>query len=272
MAQWFGQVAQTIASKMAQALGYIISNGSQWVSSIASTLASFVSSVISGFVRVVSSVAQYMAQGLSRVISGGSQWVSAIISAMARFLSSVISGFVNAVSQVQSGMQRAYSTIIGFVGQFASAGMDLMRGLVQGIMNGMSWVVNAARNVAKSAVNAAKSALGIHSPSRVFKEIGGYTMQGFGIGIDKEGRSVVSGMGSMANSITEAFNSNLAVPDITSNMKKVNANMNAQVQHTHTVQTNPSQRVVRIEMDVNNEALATIVNGQTANDDTVFSF
>ncbi|MEJ7440319.1 hypothetical protein WL735_11595 [Staphylococcus hominis] len=272
VAQWFGQVAQTIASKMAQALGYIISNGSQWVSSIASTLASFVSSVISGFVRVVSSVAQYMAQALSRVISGGSQWVSGIVGAMARFLSSVISGFSNVASQTQSGMQRAYSTIVGFVGQFASAGMDLMRGLVQGIMNGMSWVVNAARNVAKSAVNAAKSALGIHSPSRVFKEIGGYTMQGFGIGIDKEGRSVVSGMGSMANSITEAFNSNLAVPDITSNMKKVNANMNAQVQHTHTVQTNPSQRVVRIEMDVNNEALATIVNGQTANDDTVFSF
>ncbi|MEK5191204.1 phage tail protein [Staphylococcus sp. FSL M7-0405] len=272
VAQWFGQVAQTIASKMAQALGYIISNGSQWVSSIASTLASFVSSVISGFVRVVSSVAQYMAQALSRVISGGAQWVSGIVSAMSNFVSSVISGFVNAVSQVQSGMQRAYSTIVGFVGQFASAGMDLMRGLVQGIMNGMSWVVNAAKNVAQSAVNAAKSALGIHSPSRVFKEIGGYTMQGFGIGIDKEGRSVVSGMGSMANSITEAFNSNLAVPDITSNMKKVNANMNAQVQHTHTVQTNPSQRVVRIEMDVNNEALATIVNGQTANDDTVFSF
>lgn len=272
VAQWFGQVAQTIASKMAQALGYIISNGSQWVSSIVSTLASFVSSVISGFVRVVSSVAQYMAQALSRVISGGSQWVSGIVSAMSRFVSSVISGFVNAVSQVQSGMQRAYSTIVGFVGQFASAGMDLMRGLVQGIMNGMSWVVNAAKNVAQSAVNAAKSVLGIHSPSRVFKEIGGYTMQGFGIGIDKEGRSVVSGMGSMANSITEAFNSNLAVPDITSNMKKVNANMNAQVQHTHTVQTNPSQRVVRIEMDVNNEALATIVNGQTANDDTVFSF
>lgn len=272
VAQWFGQVALTIASKMAQALGYIISNGSQWVSSIIGTLARFVSSVISGFVRVVSSVAQYMAQALSRVISGGSQWVSGIVSAMARFVSSVISGFVNAVSQVQSGMHRAYSTIVGFVGQFASAGMDLMRGLVRGIMDGMKWVVDAARNVAKSAVNAAKSALGIHSPSRVFKGIGSYTMQGFGIGIDKEGRSVVSGMGSMANSITDAFNSNLAIPDITSNMKKVNANMNAQVQHTHTVQTNPSQRVVRIEMDVNNEALATIVNGQTANDDTVFSF
>ena len=81
----------------------------------------------------------------------------------------MISGFANVASQTQAGMQRAYSTIVGFVGQFASAGMDLMRGLVQGIMNGMSWVVNAARNVAKSAVNAAKSVLGIHSPSRVFK-------------------------------------------------------------------------------------------------------
>lgn len=272
VAQWFGQVAQTIASKMAQALGYIISNGSQWVSSIASTLVSFVSSVISGFVRVVSSVAQYMAQALSRVISGGAQWVSGIVSAMSNFVSSVISGFVNAVSQVQSGMQRAYSTIVGFVGQFASAGMDLMRGLVQGIMNGMSWVVNAAKNVAQSAVNAAKSALGIHSPSRVFKEIGGYTMQGFGIGIDKEGRSVASGMGSMAQSITDAFNSNLAIPDITANMKKVSANMNAQVQHTHNIKTNPSQRVVRIEMDVNNEALAAIVNEQNANRDAIFTF
>ena len=272
VAQWFGQVAQTIASKMAQALGYIISNGSQWVSSIASTLASFVSSVISGFVRVVSSVAQYMAQALSRVISGGAQWVSGIVSAMSNFVSSVISGFVNAVSQVQSGMQRAYSTIVGFVGQFASAGMDLMRGLVRGIMDGMKWVVDAARNVAKSAVNAAKSALGIHSPSRVFKEIGGYTMQGFGIGIDKEGRSVASGMGSMAQSITDAFNSNLAIPDITSNMKKVSANMNAQVQHTHNIKTNPSQRVVRIEMDVNNEALAAIVNEQNANRDAIFTF
>ena len=272
VAQWFGQVAQTIASKMAQALGYIISNGSQWVSSIASTLASFVSSVISCFVRVVSSVAQYMAQALSRVISGGAQWVSGIVSAMSNFVSSVISGFVNAVSQVQSGMQRAYSTIVGFVGQFASAGMDLMRGLVQGIMNGMSWVVNAAKNVAQSAVNAAKSALGIHSPSRVFKEIGGYTMQGFGIGIDKEGRSVASGMGSMAQSITDAFNSNLAIPDITANMKKVSANMNAQVQHTHNIKTNPSQRVVRIEMDVNNEALAAIVNEQNANRDAIFTF
>ena len=270
--QWFGQVASSVANWMRQAWSHITSIGSQWVSSIGSTVSNFFSQVANGFMRVVQSVWQHMQQAYSKVISGGAQWVSGIVSAMSNFVSSVISGFVNAVSQVQSGMQRAYSTIVGFVGQFASAGMDLMRGLVRGIMNGMSWVVNAARNVAKSAVNAAKSALGIHSPSRVFKGIGQYVSQGLGIGIEKEGRHVVSGMGSMAQSITDAFNSNLAIPDITANMKKVSANMNAQVQHTHNIKTNPSQRVVRIEMDVDNEALAAIVNEQNANRDAIFTF
>ena len=97
-------------------------------------------------------------------------------------------------------------------------------------------------------------------------------MEGLGIGINKEGKSVISGMGSMANSITEAFNSNLAVPDITSNMKKVNANMNAQVQHTHNIKTNPSQRVVTVKMDIDNDALTGIVNGQNADRDATFTF
>ena len=270
--QWFGQVASSVANWMRQAWSHITSIGSQWVSSIGSTVSNFFSQVANGFMRVVQSVWQHMQQAYSRVVSGGSQWVSGIVSAMSNFVSSVISGFVNAVSQVQSGMQRAYRTIVNFVEQFASAGMDLMRGLVRGIMAGMKWVVDAARNVAESAVNAAKKALHIGSPSKLFKQFGVWTMEGLGIGINKEGKNVVSGMGSMANSITDAFNSNLAVPDITSNMKKVSANMNAQVQHTHNIKTNPSQRVVRIEMDVNNEALATIVNEQNANRDATFTF
>ena len=178
----------------------------------------------------------------------------------------------NVVSSVTSGVSNAVSAARSFIGHMVSVGRDLIMGLINGIKAMAGQVASAAKNVVMGAVNAAKSALHIGSPSKLFKQFGVWTMEGLGIGINKEGRNVVSGMGSMANSITDAFNSNLAIPDITSNMKKVNANMNAQVQHTHTIQTNPSQRVVRIEMDVNNEALATIVNGQTANDDTVFSF
>lgn len=126
--------------------------------------------------------------------------------------------------------------------------------------------------VAERAVSAAKSALGIHSPSRVFKEIGAYTMEGFGIGINNEGRNVISGMGSMAKSVTDAFNPQLNVPNIQRDIKNASASANAQVTHTHEYKTNPSQRVVTVKMDVNNDALTHIVNGQNADRDATFTF
>ncbi|MES5411730.1 hypothetical protein ABVL65_06065 [Staphylococcus hominis] len=268
----FSQISNFIFASLNSILGTSISSWSQIWSSTTQFLSQIWSSVTQWFGQVAQTVWQKMTEAYNHVVTGGSQWVSGIVSAMSNFISSVISGFSNAVSQVQSGMQRAYSTIVGFVGQFASAGMDLMRGLVQGIMNGMSWVVNAARNVAKSAVNAAKSALGIHSPSRVFKAIGGYTMAGMHLGMNAEGSKVIDLASSIASRVSSGFNSSLNVPKIQSDFRNASASVNAQVQHTHQINASPNQRVVTIQMDVNNDALAAIVNNQNAKRDMKFSF
>lgn len=255
VAQWFGQMAQAVWQKMMQAYNYVVSTGSQWVSSISSTVSNFFSKVANGFMRVVNSVWQHMQQAYQRVVSGGSQWVSAIISAMARFVQSVISGFVNVVSQVQSGMSRAVSTVRNFVGQFVSAGMDLMRGLVDGIKSGLSWVVNAAKNVAQSAVNAAKSVLRIHSPSRVFRGIGGYISQGLGIGIMKDSNRAIDASRRLAKHVTSAFepmiNSNLTSEFGNGMNSDVNAHMTKDVQHSMQENNRPIVNVtVRNEGDV----------------------
>ena len=255
VSQWFGQMAQTVWQKMMQAYNYVVSGGSQWISSITSTVSNFFNQVANGFMRVVNSVWQHMQQAYNRIVSGGSQWVSAIISAMARFVQSVISGFVNVVSQVQSGMSRAVSTVRNFVGQFASAGMDLMRGLVNGIKNGMAWVVNAAKNVAQSAVNAAKSVLRIHSPSRVFRGIGGYISQGLGIGIMKDSNRAIDASRRLAKHVTSAFepmiNSNLTSEFGNSMNSDVNAHMTKDVQHSMQENNRPIVNVtVRNEGDV----------------------
>ena len=268
----FSQISNFIFASLNSILGTSISSWSQIWSSTTQYLSQIWSSVTNWFSRVASSVGNGMRQAWSHVVSVGSQWVSAIVNAMSNFVSSVISGFSNAVSQVQGGMQRAYRTIVNFVSQFASAGMDLMRGLVRGIMDGMKWVVDAARNVARSAVNAAKNALGIHSPSRVFKDIGAYTMEGMHLGMNTEGSKVIDLASSIASRVSSGFNSSLNIPKITSDFRNATASVNAQVQHTHQVNSSPNQRVVRIEMDVNNEALSAIVNGQTANEDAMFSF
>jgi phage-related protein len=61
----------------------------------------------------------------------------------------------------------------------------MMSGLVNGIYAGWSWVVNAASSVARSALNAAKSFLGIASPSKEFAKVGKFTMEGFAQGIER---------------------------------------------------------------------------------------
>ena len=50
------------------------------------------------------------------------------------------------------------------------AGLNAMLGLTAGIHAGRSGVISAMRSAARAAVNAAKSELQIHSPSKVFED------------------------------------------------------------------------------------------------------
>ncbi|WP_180531774.1 phage tail protein [Staphylococcus haemolyticus] len=268
----FTQISNFIFASLNSILGTSISSWSQIWSSTTQFLGQIWSSVTSWFSRVAQTVASKMAQALGFIISHGAQWVSAIIGAMARFVSSVISGFVNVIGQVRSGMSRAVSAIMSFLGQFVNAGLQMMAGLARGIMSGASQVISSAINVAKRAISAVKGALSIHSPSRVFKTIGAYTMEGMHLGMNTEGSKVIDLASSIASRVSSGFNSSLNVPKIQSDFRNASASVNAQVQHTHQINASPNQRVVRIEMDVKNDALATIVNNQNAKRDMKFSF
>ncbi len=68
------------------------------------------------------------------------------------------------------------------------AGGSLAEGLAEGILGGMSGVINATVAVARAAVAAAKSELEIHSPSRRFKEIGLMSDKGWAQGIQEGAR------------------------------------------------------------------------------------
>lgn len=65
---------------------------------------------------------------------------------------------------------------------FYSIGLNIDNGLVSGINDGMSSVINAAANMAALAAQAARNTLQIHSPSKVFEEIGEFTGEGFVVG------------------------------------------------------------------------------------------
>jgi phage-related protein len=78
-----------------------------------------------------------------------------------------------------------------------AVGGDIMRGLADGITGAAGAVVSAITGAVSGAIDSAKKALGIASPSKVFAEIGGYTGEGFAMGVDESAPEAQASMTSM---------------------------------------------------------------------------
>ncbi len=99
-----------------------------------------------------------------------------------------------AVEAVLSGiLNLLFGAVSGFAPNFAQAGHDLVQGMINGINGMAAAAVGAVQHVVGDAVNAAKTALGIKSPSTVFHEIG----QNVGLGL-------IGGMQSMYSAAASA--------------------------------------------------------------------
>ena len=86
------------------------------------------------------------------------------------------------VANLESAISAAFMT-----SSLRSVGLNAMFGMAAGVRAGQAAVISAMRSAAQNAVAAAKSALQIHSPSRVFRdEVGAMTMKGFGQGVLQE--------------------------------------------------------------------------------------
>lgn len=89
-----------------------------------------------------------------------------------------------AAVQAASSMASDVKTAASNIGSLYSVGYNVSAGLASGIRAGQSTVINAVAAVCAAAVRQAKSSLRIHSPSKVFEELGSYTAEGFGIGYE----------------------------------------------------------------------------------------
>ena len=79
--------------------------------------------------------------------------------------------------------QGGYEEIIGQIDEYTSAGEDLMGGIIAGIVDKSPFVVDAVKSAVNRAIQAAKDAAGIASPSKVMKkEVGANLAEGMSVG------------------------------------------------------------------------------------------
>lgn len=166
--QWFAQLPGNIVTFLAG----VISNVASWVSQMASNASSAGSQFVSNVVNFITSLPGNIASFLGQVISRVGSWVG-----------EMASGAVRAASQFASSLINGLTSIPG---QVVSIGSNIVQGMINGITGAAGRLVDAAKNAVGNAIDGAKKLLGIHSPSRVFREIGRYTMQGAALGVDDD--------------------------------------------------------------------------------------
>lgn len=187
----------------------VTSNISSAWSNIKSAASTGYNAVKSGVSSAWASIKSNASSAWSNVKSTISSAWSGIKSAATNGYNSVKSGIVNAWSSIRSNTATAWANIKNTIKNqgWSGIGSNICQGIGNGLSNGWNWLSRQVSNLARSMLNSAKRALGIHSPSRVFRDAVGLNI-GYGIGegiMDSEG-SILSSVTGVADAIAEEFN------------------------------------------------------------------
>lgn len=168
LVQWFAQLPGNIA----RFLSTVIANVVAWVANMASN-------AVSAGSRFISGIAGFMSTLPGNVAS----WLSGAISTVVGWVSQFASNATSAASQFGSKLRSGLAAIPGTLGNIGS---NIIQGLVDGVTGAAGKLIDAVKGAVGDAIEGAKNLLGIHSPSRVFRKIGQYTMQGAALGVDDD--------------------------------------------------------------------------------------
>lgn len=191
-----------------------------FMNGIANKLPEIIESGINLALSFIEGVAQGLIDNKDRMASAIEDLIYAVLTTGVEVIKGEVSGFVeggkellqgaiDGIEEKWPGIVEAVEGAIESAKQAASdlgsalwqAGVDLIQGFINGIGSmGMS-VVNKATEIAGGAVEAVKNFLGIHSPSRVFKEIGKFTVEGMVVGLDKYAYMAEESASGLASSV-----------------------------------------------------------------------
>lgn len=191
------------------------------VSTVWNSIKSVVSAGLNAISGVVSSVMGVISSTWANVWNSVKGFVSNIWNGITGAVRNGVNSVVNVVSGIKGKITGAFS---GAGSWLVSAGRNILQGLTNGINGAIGAVLNTIRGVASKVVEAVKSVLGIHSPSRVFRdEVGKMIPAGLGIGVEKNERLAIRPVQSMVsdllpvslttNPVTSAMSSPVALSD-----------------------------------------------------------
>ena len=194
------QILFSLIQGFVSAFPGMVESGTNAVLTLGDTIANNLPQILESGTQLLLSLIQGIASSLPRLTLMGFELIfklsfailqnlPQILDCGVQILAELIAGFISMMGQwITLGsdlVQEIWNTITGT--DWLSLGSNIISGIANGIVNGAGAIVSAAQDAASRALNAAKNFLGIHSPSRVFRdEVGKMIPQGMAVGVETE--------------------------------------------------------------------------------------
>ena len=221
---------KNIAQSVWDGIGNIIQAGVDLIKNLIDNALNFIKGIFQSIWNAIKGTVQDVWNGIKSAVSSAinavSSTISSVLSSIQNFFSNAWNSITNAVSSAWNGITSAVSNgvssmmsfissipgrIMGFFGSagswLLSAGRNIIQGLINGITGAISGAISAVKNAVGGIIDGAKSLLGIHSPSTVFRdEIGGMIPPGLSEGVERKTPQAVDSVETMARKIVDAGN------------------------------------------------------------------
>lgn len=172
-----------VVSGVVENLPQIVNAAVQVVDQLLSTVTENAPQLLSGGIALIGELASGLIENIPEIVSAITQGITQLVATITEHLPEILqmgiellaqlaAGIIQNIPAVLAAIPQIFSSMVGtFTSQnWGSIGSNILSGIAAGIRNGVSTIMNAAREAASSALSAAKNFLGIHSPSRKFRD------------------------------------------------------------------------------------------------------
>lgn len=183
--KWFNSLPE----KIGYALGFAVGKIGEWVGNMVTTVTTEVPKIVSSVVKFFEELPGNIWTAILKTLDTISEWRERMIAFVVIEVPKIISSIVSEFKKLP--------------GELRKLGKFIWDGLINGLKDAWSTVTNGIKGFTDGFINGFKDALGIHSPSTVFYEIGGYIDQGLANGIASAIPYVATAMQGVVDAVQE---------------------------------------------------------------------
>ena len=216
-----GAKAPELAVAMAALLGAIIYAINVNIPGIVASLFILIQAMLTELANHAYEFGEKGATILANFLNGIADNIGKVIDAATNVILNFLDGIArNGPKIIDKGMWTVLKLLEGvrdainkYSHRFNKVGREIAWAIVDGMTNGLAskaWSFGESMvSVAKKGYNKVKNFFGIHSPSRLMKELGGYVGEGLAIGIENTGERVAAAGDNMSKAAYDAMSAAL---------------------------------------------------------------